>query len=149
MPRLVGLAQKKPGHGKHRLYAEIYDSDTSERISFGWNHAGRSDLISHYARNEKVDGTCAEAAAIIAAMSRYRTVVGSTVLVARARRERRGGPIVPGLARPCEGCIRLLKDFKVKEVIYTTDDPNHIGRIIFDHELEVTQHSVTQKEARK
>ena len=136
MPRLVRLAQKKPGHGKHRLYAEVYDSDTNERISFGWNHAGRSDLISHYARNEKVDGTCAEAAAIIAAISRYRTVVGSTVLVARARRERRGGPVVPGLARPCEGCVRLLKDFKVGKVFYTTDDPDDVGLMIFHKEKE-------------
>ncbi len=119
--RMVAIAAKKPGYGKHQLYAEIYDA-RGERISFGWNHAGRSDLLAHYVRHSKVDGTCAEAAAVIQALSRYRSVVGSTLLIARAKKPYRGGPVVSGIAYPCEGCRRLIRDFGILNAFYSTDD---------------------------
>lgn len=116
---MAKIAAKKPGYGKHQLYAEIYDSDW-HRVSFGWNHSGRSDLIE-YVRHEAVDGTCAEAAAVIQAISRYRPLHGATLLVSRAKKPYRGGPIIPGYARPCAGCRRLMQDFGIARVYYTSD----------------------------
>lgn len=125
LEKMVHIAEKKPGHGKHKLYAEIWrfvgNPMTYERVSCGWNHSGTSDLSNAYSRHDKTEGTCAECAAVISALSRYKTIAGSIVLVARAKRERRGGPVVRGLAKPCEGCSRLLYDFQVAAVWYTLD----------------------------
>lgn len=122
MRRMVTIAHSRPGHGKQRLYAEIWKG--RRRVSFGWNNKKTSELSQLYARHEKVVGTCAEAESIIQALSRHAPVAGAAMLVARAKRTRRGGPVVAGHSLPCAGCQRLLRDFKIAEFYYFDENGN-------------------------
>lgn len=47
-----------------------------------------------------------------------------TLVVVRAKRDGVKGKWVHGLAKPCEGCQRAIAAFGIKNVVYTTGDPN-------------------------
>jgi hypothetical protein len=132
LPKMLKLAASKPGHGKHRLYAEIWrdDDEKPKRVSFGWNNPKEDELSALYKRHELAEGTCAEAEAVIRALSKHNRIAGSTVYVARAKKEKRGGPLIPGHSQPCVGCMRLLEDFDVRCVGYVNENGDAVMEAI-------------------
>lgn len=58
---------------------------------------------------------------------------GSTMYVARSKMELtakgNGYDEKWGLAAPCEGCMKALKYYGIKRVIYTTNNDNEIGTL--------------------
>jgi cytidine deaminase len=125
LTEMLEAATKTKGHGKHRMVAEVWHHDgfAWAKVSHGVNHEGTHPISKRYARHNHVVGTCAEMEAVIRLLMNHEheLLYGSTVLVARAKREKRGGDWVQGMAKPCEGCINMLMDFKVDQIHYTLD----------------------------
>lgn len=118
LKKMVAIAASRPGHGKHRLYSEIWRDDgvRLRRVAFGWNNEKDSDLAKKYEKDNPLrTGTCAEAEAIIQALSKHQSVLGATILVVRARKNYRGGPWVPGESRPCPACRKMIDDFGISD----------------------------------
>jgi deoxycytidylate deaminase len=46
----------------------------------------------------------------------------TTLFVMRVKRDGRKGPIITGLAKPCEGCMRAIVEFCIPFVYYTEDN---------------------------
>jgi cytidine deaminase len=72
-------------------------------------------------RKPRKRGACAE----VVALANYLADIdddwdATTVVVARAKKTKRGGTFVPGLARPCGHCQATLRLFGVQEMVYTT-----------------------------
>lgn len=121
LKKLVETAGKKPGHAEHRLYAEIWDASEKKRLAWGWNSPDVSELSQAYAKHEEAIGTHAEVAAIVNALSRHVPVRGGHMFVARAKKIKRGGPFISGVACPCNGCFKLLADFGIASVTWTEE----------------------------
>ena len=127
LKKMVELAASRPGHGKHRLYAEIWRD--GERLSFGWNNGKQCDLLTRFKEgNPLKTGTCAEAEAIVQALGKHKTVRGATVVVVRAKKKRRGGEWVPGYSRPCMACRWLMRDFSLAEFVYVAESEDGFAR---------------------
>jgi len=116
---MVKAAGAKPGHGDHRLYAEIWDPVDKKLLAWGHNSKDDSDLSVAYAKHHEVVGTHAEVAAIVNALSRHVRINGASMFIARAKKLRRGGRYVAGLAQPCDGCKKIIDDFGIMDLIYT------------------------------
>jgi len=116
---MVKIASKQKVYAGHRFYAEIWKN--GERVGWGYNHPGESDLSRTYAKHDLAEGTHAEVAAIVSAMSRWASVKDSTLLIARAKKNKRGGVFVQGTAIPCAGCTKIIMDMGVGEMFYTLD----------------------------
>lgn len=114
---MVKIASKHAPVAGHRVYCEIWNG---ERITFG-NNRKTGFCDERYMKNVDAVGMHAEIAALMAAESKPYHVKGAVALVARAKKTRRGGEIVAGLAKPCEGCMRALEDWGIAYVMWTED----------------------------
>lgn len=116
--RMVKTASKQTPVAGHRVRCEVWRN--GELVSFGTNRLTHFN-DERYMKNPDVVGMHAEVAALLSAETRPYEVVGATVYVARAKKTQRAGIFVAGLARPCTGCMRALRDFGVAVVHWTND----------------------------
>ncbi len=109
------------GYGGARVAAAITDGHW---WGFGYNIPEAAAWKG--ARKPKSVGTHAE----IVALAEYteKNSFQRYALVARAKKAKRGGPWVPGLARPCKYCMDALREFGIYEVVYTTGGIGVDGR---------------------
>jgi hypothetical protein len=110
------------GPGGARIAAVCIDG--SGRSTWADNRVTRVDLP--HKKKPEATGCHAEIAALAYWFKNW--TKGPTIcVVVRAKKERRGGPFVAGMARPCKYCIDTLREFGVKEVVYTTGETNMFG----------------------
>lgn len=83
-------------------------------VSAGLNSKKTHPLQAKYGNNRFSIHLHAEIAAILRASED--DLEGSTLYVARSLKDGSRA-----LAKPCEGCQRAIKDFKIKRVVYTTE----------------------------
>jgi tRNA(Arg) A34 adenosine deaminase TadA len=120
----ANLAQDIGQFGNARVYAlAVYKN---EIIGSGFNSSKSHPIALKFARNHNKDCIFphSEVMALHAASKRldlndFKKV---TLYVARVKQEKRGGPFIWGLAKPCEGCERAIQAFGVKRVVFTTDN---------------------------
>jgi deoxycytidylate deaminase len=88
------------GHNRDKTHpmSKYFNVYTGKECS--WIHAEQSALIS---------------------CRWYDTVTGSSILVARLLANDK-----PGMARPCGNCIRILKQYSIKKIFYTTGEQDEI-----------------------
>lgn len=48
----------------------------------------------------------------------------ATMYIARAKNEHPVGPVIPGKAKPCKGCMGLLSAWEFRKIVYTTGEDN-------------------------
>ncbi len=117
--------------GGARVAASVISSNV--QIGQGTNQKHTVDIP--HVRKPRSVGCHAEIAALAAAAEEVnyrrgdytRHIRGSVCVVARAKRTARGGPVVPGLARPCNPCMETLRAFGIREVVYTTGETDVDG----------------------
>lgn len=128
---MVKTASRQNPVAGHRVRCEVWRND--KLVSFGTNRETHFN-DERYMKNPDVVGMHAEVAALLSAETRPYDLVGAVVYVARAKKTRRDGVFVAGLARPCAGCMRALHDFGVAEVHWTRDhgSKNYRGTDIFN-----------------
>lgn len=125
---MVEAASKRDGHGKQKMYAEIWSHDLKKKLAWGWNSPDESELSIAYAKSDLAKGTHAEVSAVINALSRHVKIRGGHVVVVRSKKTKRGGELISGLAQPCHGCNKILFDFRIRSVTWTLDQvKGHIG----------------------
>lgn len=115
--------------GGARVVAALYIKN--EMVGLGWNQNRTSPFQAQHGKNSDAIYLHAELHAIKQALR----VVGhddlirakTTLFVCRAKRTRRAGPFVWGLARPCSGCMGAIsKDwFKIKNVVYSLNEDEY------------------------
>lgn len=92
----------------------------------GWNQFKTHPFQKKFAKNEHCIYLHAEVDSIVKYLryNRAHTLPECTMVVVRAKKDKSGGKWVHGLAKPCEGCQRAIAAFGIKNVVYTTGDPN-------------------------
>lgn len=127
------LARDKERVGAARIAAAVIYKNRV--ISFGFNQNKTHPLQSTYGRNSESLFLHAEIDAIKNALRiiNIDTLSQCTLLIMRAKNSRAKAEY--GLAKPCSGCSNFLDTFKVKRVIYSTNE----GEIEFLNEKTSTQ----------
>lgn len=93
-------------------------------ISYGTNQMKSHPYQSKYARNPEAIYWHAETSAIYIAdkKMKFDKFKNSTLYVARMKYSSNlKDSFVSGMCLPCEGCLRCIKDYGIKKVIYTLD----------------------------
>lgn len=104
--------REKANHTQHKLSAVILKK--GRPISFGFNDQKKTDpKIRQWS---PVKTLHAEAHACFRVRHKF-DFTGCTMVVYREDRE--GNPT---LARPCEVCLKMLKDFKFRFIVYSTPE---------------------------
>lgn len=106
-------------------------------ISYGVNENKTHPFQAQYGRNEECLFWHAETRAIHNALrSNSKEVIkNSSIYVSRAKMKNdAGNPYVLGLSKPCEGCMKAIKEFGIKNIFYTNDceEPNTFS---YTHEV--------------
>lgn len=93
-------------------------------ISYGLNSMKSNPFQKKYGKNEYAIYKHAEVDAIQTALKlRFDRFEGSYLYVARMKYEStERNNYVSGLAMPCDGCLRCIKEYGIKNVIYTMDN---------------------------
>jgi tRNA(Arg) A34 adenosine deaminase TadA len=88
-------------------------------VAVGWNSYKSHPMQARYGRHEMAICTHAEVAAISNALRNLTNeeVANSDLYVARITRT---GDV--GIAKPCEGCDRVIKKFKIRNVFWTVPE---------------------------
>lgn len=99
-------------------------------IAYGVNRRKTHPLQAKYGRNPQSLYLHAEVDVIIRARKRYPTLDNCILWVARAKYNRDNQPVM-GLARPCSGCLQLIKKnkYNLKKIVYTIDN-NGAGELV-------------------
>jgi deoxycytidylate deaminase len=93
-------------------------------ISYGVNQMKSHPYQSRYSRNEEAIYWHSETSAIFNADKKihFDKFEKSTLYVARVKYEStKKDSFISGICMPCDGCIRCIKDYGIKTVIYTID----------------------------
>lgn len=94
-------------------------------VSEGQNKKKSHPFQGRFSKNEDAIFLHAETECILNYIKSKRDVERlpkHTMYVARARRTSNGKTIIPGMAKPCEGCQRALATFGIEKVYYTTNE---------------------------
>ncbi|MDR3503062.1 MAG: deaminase [Legionella sp.] len=93
----------------------------NEIISFGVNEHKTHPFQKKYAPNPMALYKHAENAAIINALNRVpkNDLKKATMYIVRVKKDHSWG-----MACPCEGCSKAIKEYGIKKVVYTTDVTN-------------------------
>lgn len=111
LPSLFRLAKNISKYSDYKIRVGAVICDKSRPISVGYN---KNKFHPKYSTELKRT-IHAEAAAIIS--SGKDIMKGATVFVYRENKKGR-----PALARPCINCMKLLQEFGVKKIFYTTNE---------------------------
>ena len=95
-------------------------------ISYGLNSMKSNPFQKRYGKNEFAIYKHAEVDAIQNALKmKFEKFDGSMLYVARIKYENTEKKnFISGLAMPCSGCLRCIKEYGIKAVIYTINDEN-------------------------
>lgn len=103
-------------------------------ISYGVNQMKSHPYQSKYSRNEDAIYWHSETLAIYNADKKigFDKFANSVLYIARVKYEStKKDNFISGICLPCDGCMRCIKDYGIKTVIYTTDpiegSKEHIG----------------------
>lgn len=110
-------------YGGARVSASITDG-----CNFAYANNGPDEPAIPHEKKPRRRGACAEVMALSYWVRAWPSSPAKSCIVARAKRTRRAGPWMPGLARPCSYCMSTLKAFGVKEVVYTTGEVDVNGK---------------------
>ena len=105
-------ASKKSDLYQHKLGAAVYHN--GKFITSGFNQQKTHPIMRKY--NENLKTLHAEIHAITKAKAIKFDISGSTVFIFR---QKKSGDL--GMAKPCSVCMEILKDFDVKEIIFTSE----------------------------
>lgn len=97
-------------------------------ISTGINALKTHPLQKQFGRNPMAIHRHAEIDALRNALNYVQAdqLTKCTLYVARIKRLSKGGRFVRALAKPCEGCMRMVSSFEFKEVFWTTDTGDNV-----------------------
>ena len=104
-------------------------------ISYGVNQMKTHPYQRKYGRNSEAIYWHAETSAIYIASVRlgFAKFKNSTLYISRLKYDSPDKEdLVSGIAKPCDGCMRCINDYGIKNVIYTldkTDDSENFGII--------------------
>lgn len=100
----------------------------NEIIAIGTNKNKTHPLQNRYAKHKEAIYLHAEIDAIANALRRYdaETVARSKLYIYRCKWTSDKKPVlVQGMAKPCEGCMRAIVAFDIKQVCYTLEDEGY------------------------
>lgn len=103
-------------------------------LSVGVNQAKSHPMQAQYGKNEHAIYLHAEIDAIKNALKKIgrNSLRQCTMLICR-RKFNENGEFIYGLAKPCDGCVKAIQDFGIKEVIYTLDgDSSKVGQLTIE-----------------
>ncbi len=114
------LAGEKVGNA--RVTAAI--TDGSGFTSFGRNRRKSHPFQKRFGTTEECIFLHAEIEAIHNFLKRNKVLdlQASDLFIMRVKQESRRGPMVTGLSKPCEGCMRAIVEFEIGSVYYTEDN---------------------------
>ena len=117
--RAAQIASLSSDH-RCRLGAVVYNKHRI--ISAGCNSQTDTDPIQAALDHERYGCCCpgklhAESAALIPLIKRKIDISGADLYIYRSKRD---GTL--GMARPCQSCMKLIKQCGIKRIFYTTDD---------------------------
>lgn len=97
----------------------VYKGDI---VSLGWNQKKTHPFQLQYAKNNQAIYLHAEIDCIKNSIKTLSLdeLRKSSLFVLRAKAD-----LSPGLAMPCEGCMRCIANFNIKECYYTTGNKNY------------------------
>lgn len=93
-------------------------------ISYGVNQMKSHPYQSRYARNQEAIYWHSETSALYTADKKlgFDKFSNSVLYIARLKYEStKKDTLISGICLPCEGCMRCIKHYGIKTVIYTTD----------------------------
>jgi deoxycytidylate deaminase len=100
-------------------------------ISLGHNQQKTHPFQSRYGKNSEAIYLHAETSAISNCLNHMdkTDMEKATIYVQRVKRppQRNTTKWVSGMAKPCKGCMRAIADFKLKRVVYSTDEDGGIA----------------------
>lgn len=126
MRMLQKAAEASEGAAKAKIASALVKS--GHILGLGFNRMKTDPLQAKFGKNKDAIYLHSEIACIKNALreNTLKDIEGSTLYICRVKYEE----IIPrsktyrlthGLARPCEGCMRAIAEFKIRNVIYTTD----------------------------
>lgn len=102
-------------------------------IAYGFNRNKTNPFAAKFGRNKDCIYLHAETDAIRNALREVDAadLEHMTLYVARSKKtSTHDHTLIPGLAKPCEGCRRAIAQFGIKNVYYTTDDYDENNSIV-------------------
>jgi deoxycytidylate deaminase len=102
-------------------------------ISYGINCMKSHPYQKKYGRNEEAIYFHAETLAIYTADKKlgFDKFENSILYVCRLKYESTEKlSLVNGMAKPCDGCMRCIQDYRIKSVIYTMDEQDNYGVMV-------------------
>ena len=95
-----------------------------QALSFGFNQRKSHPLQARFGKNDESIFLHSEIDAMRNAIARHgkQALRNSVLYVARMKYDLKNKMWIHGLACPCEGCWRAVKEFGIKRVVYTTND---------------------------
>lgn len=94
-------------------------------ISYGFNQLKTHPFQAQYTRHENAIYLHAETDAIKNALKRIPSAELSKTMLFVVRAKLEKGKWVYGLSKPCEGCMKAVATFDIKDVVYTTDEGDY------------------------
>lgn len=116
---LLVIARDVPSFAAAQVASGVYIRN--RLVALGTNSSKSHPFMQQYAKNPFANFWHAEVRAIFNALKITDDLSRATLFVARARKIHAGAS---GIARPCDGCWRAIKDYQISRVVYTTDEDN-------------------------
>ena len=95
-------------------------------VIIGTNQEKTDPWAARFAKNDEANSPHAEVQTIKNAINHFRgdyeAIAGATMYICRAKRDGIGGKWIWGLAKPCSGCMEAINFFKLKRVVYSTNE---------------------------
>jgi deoxycytidylate deaminase len=117
---MFALAQSLDKVANARIVAAI--TLKNDVISFGFNQRKSHPFQKKYSVNEDSIYLHAEVDAIKNALKVISDLKNCSLFVSRVKFNKKGGPFVPGISCPCEGCKKAIVAFGIKKVFYTENN---------------------------
>lgn len=120
--RILEDMPRDPALRSHHASAVVYRNNVA---GFGFNSMKSHPFQARYGRNRHAIYLHSEVDAIKNSLKNIslRELSRSTLYVVRIKQDQQTRLIVPGLARPCEGCARAIAEFNIGRTVYTLDGP--------------------------
>jgi deoxycytidylate deaminase len=98
-------------------------------VSFGFNQRKTHPFQAKYGKNDEAIYWHAESNAIHNALKRIskEDLARSVLYVVRVKSDEDDhSKVIPAISKPCEGCMRAIRDYGIREVIYTEDSEQEL-----------------------
>ena len=93
-------------------------------VAFGTNERKTSPFAAYYGKNNDAIYFHAETRVLNKATKNIsmKKLSQCTLYVARVKKIKKTDQMVPGLAKPCKGCMAAISDFPPARVVYSLDE---------------------------